>query len=794
MESIQKSEKTKLHISVRNLVEFVLRSGDIDDRIGGKNPVSAMQEGQKVHQKIQNKMKKNYHAEVPLSIMFTYDDYELEIEGRADGIIYEDELFHNKNVCVDEIKGTYIDLDRLEEPVFVHLAQAKCYAYILCEQYQLESIDVQITYCNMDTYEVKRFLDHFKNDELEEWFLYVVNLYKRWSDYTFYHRKKHKESISDLTFPFSYRKGQKKMVEHVYRSIHNEGVLFAQAPTGSGKTISTIFPAVKAIGQGDGERIFYLTAKTITRTVARDTFALLQNNGYRGKTVTITAKDKICPLEERLCNPEDCPFAKGHFDRINDAIYDLLTSKDLFDASDILSFAKERVVCPFELNLDLSSWCDNVICDYNYVFDPNVYLKRFFAEGSRSEGIFLVDESHNLIDRGREMYSETLIKEEFLQIKKYFKFYHGGIVKALDRCNKDLLAWKRMIDGDYLYVDDMDVFVLHLMSLCNAFEKFFEKRIELDEGKEVREFYFKVRNFLNLTEGVDKRYRIYCDYNEKDEFCIHLFCVDPSYQLQQRIDKANSVVFFSATLLPLRYYKELLCTKETPYAIYVDSIFPKENRLLAIGKDVTSRYKARNKSQYDAIASYIYEITKQKTGNYMIFAPSYYFMEEVLSAYESKYHKDEMILKQSSNMKEEERETFLKEFEFSHETSLLGFCVLGGIFSEGIDLVGEHLIGSVVIGTGLPQVSNVQRIITEYFDEVDGNGFLYAYLYPGMNKVMQAAGRVIRTMEDKGVIGLLDERFMYSDYKSTFPKEWSDVVFVTKETVGKIVNDFWNRK
>lgn len=786
-------EKPQLHISVRNLVEFVLRNGDIDDRHTGKNSLSAMQEGRKIHQKIQGKMKSNYHPEVPLSFCISYDDYDLMIEGRADGIIYDDEITSDSAVCIDEIKGTYGDLENLEEPVLVHLAQAKCYAYFLSEEYKLSSIDVQLTYCNMDTYEVKRFLDHYSYEDLGHWFYDVISLYKRWSDFTFYFKKERQASIKELKFPFEYRAGQKEMVEHVYRSIHQNGVLFAQAPTGSGKTIATVFPALKAMGEGDGDRIFYLTAKTITRTVARDTFSLLGEKGYRGKTVIITAKDKMCPLEERKCNPIDCPYAKGHFDRINDAIYDLLQTKDLFDAPDILSFAKERMVCPFELNLDLSSWSDNVICDYNYVFDPNVYLKRFFAEGNRSEGIFLVDESHNLIERGREMYSETLVKEDFLKIKKYFKVYQGGITKGLDKCNKDLLAFKRELDDEFMYIEDMDAFVMHLMNLCNAFERFFEKNIELEQKDEVLDFYFKLRNFLNLTEGVDEKYRIYVDYNESSEFCIHLFCVDPSYQLQQRIDKANSVVFFSATLLPLRYYTKLLCAKENPFAIYVDSIFPKENRKIFVGRDVTSKYTKRNKDQYKNIASYIYEVTKQKQGNYMIFAPSYSFMKNVLEAYEEYYLKDEILLTQESYMSEEMREEFLEAFRDNHEKTLLGFCVLGGIFSEGIDLTGEHLIGSIVIGTGLPQISNERKIISDYFDAKDGNGFLYSYLYPGMNKVMQAAGRVIRTMDDQGVIGLLDERFLYSDYKSTFPKEWNDAEVVTATSVGNCVTVFWNQ-
>lgn len=786
-------EKAYLHISVRNLVEFVLRSGDIDERSTGKNQVNAMQEGTRVHKKIQGRMGSDYHPEIPLKFVVSYEDYELGIEGRADGVIYEDELSSESIVCVDEIKGIYFDLEHFDEPIEVHLAQAKCYAYILSEQHHLSSIDVQLTYCNMDTNDIKRFRDTYSYEELYDWFYDVIGLYKRWADFSFYFRKIRQETIHHLEFPFSYRKGQKELAQNVYRSIHRNKILFIQAPTGSGKTISTIFPAVKAVGEEDGERIFYLTAKTITRTVAKDTFLTLMDKGYRGKTVVITAKDKMCPLEERKCNPEDCPYAKGHFDRINDAVYDILNRQDMFDASDILEWAKERRVCPFELNLDISSWCDNIICDYNYVFDPNVYLKRFFAEGSRSEAIFLIDESHNLVDRGREMYSETLIKEEFLHIKKYFKVYQGGIVRSIDKCNRILLDFKRKTDKEFIYIEEMDALIMHLMNLCNAFERFFEKHIELEQMDEIRQFYFRIRNFLNLTEGLDERYRIYCDFNEDGEFCLHLFCVDPSYLLQQRLDRGNAAVFFSATLLPLGYYKNLLCREEQPYAVMADSVFDPKKRGLFIGRDVTTKYKNRTKLQYENYAKYIHKIVSQKQGNYMVFFPSYAFMDEVKSAYESFVSEKEELLVQSSNMTEADKLEFLERFQKRNHT-LVGFCVLGGIFSEGIDLVGEKLIGTIIVGTGLPGVSNERKIIMEYFDALDGKGFLYSYLYPGMNKVMQAAGRVIRTVNDVGVVVLLDERFLYSDYKSTFPPQWKGYSVESLETIEKSVDDFWEQK
>ena len=531
-EEIHAKEYSLLHISVRDLVEFVLRSGDIDEGSLKGSSLKAMQEGSRIHRKIQKQGGTRYHAEVPLKFVVDCEDYALGIDGRADGLVYEgEEITEHTQLLVDEIKGIYQDLDDLKGPVEVHLAQAKCYAYFLVEEYRLEAVDVQITYCNLDTEEIRKFRDTYSYEELHRWFLEMIGLYRRWSDHSYYFRITRQNSISALEFPFSYRSGQKELVQNVYRSIHRNKLLFVQAPTGTGKTVSTVFPAVKAVGENEAERIFYLTAKTVTRAVAKDTFLLLGEKGYRAKTVVITAKDKLCPLEERKCNPKDCPYAKGHFDRINDAVYDLLQKQDVFDADDISSWVRERMVCPFELNLDLSSWCDNIICDYNYVFDPNVYLKRFFSEGISCEGIFLIDEAHNLVERGREMYSETLVKEEFLAMKKLFRVYQGGIVRNLDKCNRILLGWKRETEGEYRLLFDISSFLLALNNLVSALERFFEKRIEIEDKDAVLDFYFKARNFLELSEGMDERYCVYCDLDGEGHFCLHLFCMDPSEEL-----------------------------------------------------------------------------------------------------------------------------------------------------------------------------------------------------------------------------------------------------------------------
>lgn len=828
--------KDLIKISVRNLVEFVLRSGDIDDRMGGTDSVRAMQEGTRIHKKLQRMGGKNYHAEVPLKTIVPFEDYDLLIEGRADGLIYEDDpllsmdddallsvedesltsikdvkdtkiispdnlLYTSTQVTVDEIKGVYRELDLMTEPEMLHLAQAKCYAYMVAKDNEFESIDVQITYCNMDTEEVIRFLDNYSMEDLREWFDGVVALYKRWADHSYYFKKLRNNSIHTIDFPFEYRQGQYDLAKSVYQTINENALLFIQAPTGTGKTISTVFPAIKAVGENLAERIFYLTAKTITRTVAYDTIKLLMEQGYRAKTVIITAKDKLCPLEERRCNPDACPYARGHFDRINDAVYDALMDHDIFDAATISAIAEERMVCPFELNLDISSWCDNIICDYNYVFDPNVYLKRFFSEGMRPEGIFLIDEAHNLVDRGRSMYSETLVKEDFLNVKKNLKLYKTDILKGLNKCNKILLEYKKELEANgvmgYIVLKDIDRLIFALTSLTVAFDRYFDKlkrskEKSEDDMTELLDFYFTLKNFLNLTENMDYGYEVYGERNEKGEFALHLYCVDPSRLLQDRLNRGVAAVFFSATLLPISYYKSLLCKIKKPYAIYAKSAFLRKQSCIVISTDVTSRYKSRSPMMYERYAAYIHEIIRQKKGNYMVFFPSYKFMEDVKDCLKESDLLDVRLICQTKSMREAEKDEFLQTFSDEGDETLVGFCVLGGAFSEGIDLTNDRLIGAIIIGAGLPQVCSERRILSDHFDGQGFDGFSYAYLNPGMNKVMQAAGRVIRTVDDRGIIALLDDRFLTRSYKSNFPPEWEGAIPVTMENVGETVASFWN--
>ena len=776
-------EEKIIRISVRNLVEFILREGDIDNRKAGLPDKEAMQLGGRIHRKIQRQMGSDYHAEVPLKITVPCEGFVIQIEGRADGIQKTAD-----GVVVDEIKGVLRELEYIEKPVGVHLAQAKCYGYIYGKQQELDSITVQMTYCQMETEEVKRFQETFSIEELERWFFDIVMQYEKWARFQVEWRQTRDATIKEAEFPYPYREGQRELVTSVYRTILRKKKLFIQAPTGVGKTMATIFPAVKAVGEGLGDKIFYLTAKTITRTVAEQAFQILKKNGLQYKVATLTAKEKICFCEKAECNPDVCPYAKGHFDRVNDAVYEMITTMEEMSRENIETQAKKHNVCPFEMGLDVSLWVDAIICDYNYVFDPNAHLKRFFSEGKKGEYLFLIDEAHNLVERGREMYSAVLYKEEFLQMKKAVRYESVKLTRQLEGCNQMLLEMKRECQT-YKEYNSISHFALKLLNVMNGLQKLLEEKEQVDE--EVLEFYFHVRNFLNIYEEVDENYVIYTELEEGGDFKLKLFCVNPAVKLQNFLSQGNSTVFFSATLLPIRYYKKLLSVETDDYAVYAHSPFKEANRLLVLGQDVSTKYTRRGYEMYERFAIYIKNVMQAKPGNYLVFFPSYRFMEEVRETFE-RYRTEEMCcMMQEQNMNEQDREAFLQEFEAEREGSLAGFCVMGGIFSEGIDLTKERLIGAMIVGTGLPQVCNEREILKQYFDRHGENGFDYAYLYPGMNKVLQAAGRVIRTEEDKGVIALLDDRFAGRRYLEIFPREWRKLTYCNVKTIGEKVEQFW---
>lgn len=756
-------DKIIIKESVRGIIEYVLKTGSIDDRYMGSTRAL---EGTVAHQKLQSSNEKvysNYQKEVKLQEAFEIDNVTLIVDGRADGIIIED-----SDIYIEEIKSTMKSLVLIDEDYNeLHWAQAKFYAYIYAIQNDIEIINIRLSYFNIETEEVKSFNKSFNKNDLENFVLSIISEYKKWVILKSNLLTERNESIKKLQFPFeSYRKGQKELAVACFNNIKEKAVLFAQAPTGIGKTISTIFPAVKSLGEDRGERIVYLTAKTITRTVAEEAVSRLKDNKLSCRNITLTAKEKICFKDKSSCNPDQCEYALNYYDKVNDVILAMLKDEDSFTREKIEEYARKEKLCPFELSLDLSLWCDLIICDYNYAFDPRARLKRFFEEDV-NKNILLVDEGHNLVDRARNMFSAEIYKERILKSSKLIKGKAPNLYKALNSINRYLIDIRKEVqesESTSIYKNEeyKDLYKL-LRIFLNECDEYLIKATNTEGYDEIRDLYFEIRAFISISELYSKEYVTLVEIN-KNDVKVKLFCVNPSKNLAKIVKGSYSTTIFSATLTPINYYIDLLGGDDKSYRMKLPSPFKKEN-LKIYGHPLNMRFRQRE-NNIDNVCNLIYKFKGEEVGNYMVFLPSYLYLNQVYSRYIELFGEDNTIC-QGEVLTEAEREEFLNNFK--EDTKIIAFCVIGGVFSEGIDLPGRRLIGSVIVGVGFPKISNEGDIIRDYYGD---KGFDYAYIYPGINKVMQAAGRVIRTETDKGRILLIDDRYYTLKYRSLLPKEW----------------------
>lgn len=772
-----------IKISVRNLVEFVMRSGDIDNTFRSMN--SAI-EGTKAHSKVQKEYGKGYRSEVTLRHKFKYEEFTIEVQGRADGI-FED----LEEVIIDEIKSTTRNLDEIDENFNpMHWAQAKCYAYIYCLGQDLDQISVQVTYFHIETEERKILKKDYKLEELSTYFHSLIEKYIEWSKVTFYWGEERDLSIKNIGFPFNeYRRGQRELAVATYKTIMEGKKLYAQAPTGIGKTMSTLFPALKAVGEKEAGKIFYLTAKTITREVPIASMKLLEENGLKAKTVIITAKDKICLNKERKCNSRDCSYAKGHFDRVNDAILDIFENENLITREVALIYAKKHHVCPFEFVLDVSLWADLIVADYNYVFDPQVYLKRFF-EGIREDYIFLVDEAHNLVDRSREMFSAEISTDSFLEVIDIFSEKYEKLEKSLLKCKNTMEIVKGSLSGrrEYYRKEEITELYYPFKRSITLLEPWLIEEKKEDQYEKVLELYFKLLTYIKISDLYDEHYVTYIR-EDGENTAYKLYCVDSSYLLQEAFERGKSSILFSATLNPIDYYMNLLGENKGDYHIKLTSPFPRENLCLLVDATISTKYKDREYTYMDVVRM-VESFVKSRKGNYLVFFPSHIYMNTIYDIItERSPHLN--IIRQQTSMDEIEREAFLQTF--NEEDDLIAFAVMGGIFSEGIDLVGEKLIGAVIVGVGMPMISFERNIIKDYFAARGKDGFEYAYTYPGMNKVLQGSGRVIRSPSDRGAVLLIDDRYRTNKYRALFPREWRNHKNINKKTIKDTLNIFWDK-
>lgn len=772
----------QIQLSVRNLVEALYLGGDL---VSTSQSMERANLGARIHRQIQSKYGEHYQSEVYLKITSELEDFCFTIDGRADGICIDDD-----KVLIDEIKTTYVPYDEIDESHFVHFAQAYIYAYIYAIDHDIKELDVQITYYQLEINEVKCFLHHKTFDELESFYFDTLKQYLKWANLKKDVIETSQASLKQLHFPFSdYRKGQRQFAVAVYKTILDKDILFAQAPTGIGKTISTLFPALKAIGEKKCEKIFYLCAKNITASVAYDTISLIYDQGVRFKTVAITAKDKICFLEERNCDPKHCPYAKGYFDRCQDALYELVSQNDFIEKDIVCNVAQDHMVCPFELSLDASLYADVIVCDYNYVFDPRVYLKRFFTE--KGNYVFLVDEAHNLVERAREMYSASLYLSNFEDAKKLLpkdrKLVYNGIQNIIRLLKKIRKSCEE--EDNFQYYPVLDETLLSTISnFCEHLDAYFQSEHDEQHDDTLKQLYFDCINFGKIADFFDEHFVYYIAVEGKD-CMVKQFCMNPVHPISDILKKGRSTIFFSATLSPIDYYLTLLGGDENTKRLSLPSPFDAKNCCCMIANQISTKY-ARRQASLPALVSMIYASVSMKAGNYIVFAPSYAYMHQIYEAFVKCYPHIKTTL-QAQNMSEKMKEEFLSSFDQSDSLHVY-FCVIGGMFSEGIDLKQERLIGAIIVGVGLAQINPQQDLIMHHFDEINHMGFSYAYQFPGMNKVLQSAGRVIRSSADKGMILLIDERYTTNRYLSLLPPHYRHFKTVSRpEDAMHILQDFW---
>ena len=812
-----------LRLPVRQLVEFLLRSGSIDSRATGFDRAN---EGARIHRKLQKAAGEGYQAEVFLTAERTVEGIDFTIEGRADGI-FTDEA---GTVTIDEIKTTAVPFEDIREEMNpCHWAQGMVYGAIYSAQQSLPELAVQLTYYQIDTDQIVRFVRRFSQGELEAF------LQLDWAG-------QRRQSLQALAFPFAaYRPGQRAMAGEIYRACrtgkdaaHKGGTrLFCQAPTGIGKTMSALFPALKAMGEGSGEKLFYLTARNTTQAAAEDAIARLRaaQPSLALRSVTLTAKEKAClhPDAEGhpACLPELCPYANGYYDRVKDALAALLDGPGPFDRAMLAETAQQFQVCPFELGLDLSEWCDVVIGDYNYLFDPVVHLRRFFD--AAGDWLFLIDEAHNLPDRARAMYSARFCKSSLTEAKRALGRGKGSLKTALTRADKLLLEVRRAcvqaaprrtaapadeaepVQTSLLQTESAPAFALPeplfaqdgtvflqplppalpgaLRAVQAPLQDWLETNPEDPAHAQLLELYFALQDFARAADRYDSHFVTQLTARGS-ELEVQLLCLDPAPFVDASLAAGRSAALFSATLTPPGYYRSVLGCPEAR-AVALPSPFPPENLGLYCLPGISTRYRHREAS-VPAVTEALAALARSRVGNYLAFFPSYAYLQQVYADFTARCP-DIATLVQERSLDDAARAAFLARFVPHPATTLLGFGVMGGIFGEGVDLAGDRLIGCAIVGVGLPQVNPQQEMLRRYYEQQCGTGFDYAYRYPGMNKVLQAAGRVVRTPQDKGVVLLLDDRFAQPDTARLFPPHWAHIQYLSGTgALETALRQFWD--
>lgn len=764
----------EIKIAVKDLAFFACQSGDLTNEFFSNRD---LENGTKAHRYLQNKYNSDSQKEVYIKKEINFEQQSILLHGFIDGVLKEQDT-----IVLEEIKSTLKELDEIEDTERPeYLAQLKIYGYLYALIYDIQPIHLRLTYVSIVDYQTKAFDYLFKLDELEEFVCSCLKKYMTWYLLQQDALSAKEQTIKTIRFPFeNMRPGQRDMMRACFQTMKNKGILYCIAPTGIGKTMGTLFSSLKTLEKND--KLFYLTAKGSGKNAPLQAVQLLASRGLKVKTIHLIAKKKICNAQFKNCKPEECPFAIGFFDRVKDATLELFSTQDIFDEENITKIANKHTICAFEFSLELSYYCDIVIADYNYVFDPRAHLIRYFEDDTYHPKV-LVDEAHNLISRSKEMYSAEINEEDIRILRKVLNGYTPSIRRECNKAIERISSYKENLAEQASYVEavnDTELVVL-LKNILTKCDELFTNHKKIAHRDEALDIYFKLLNYTQIADYFGPTHRFIARL-ENDICSVEEFCLDASSYLLDTIHSSiKGIVFFSATLTPFEYYADLLTQGEGKF-LELESPFDPKNLDIILNPSVSTRYKMREQS-IDSIVEAIEAVTSVQSGNYIVFFPSYQYMNMVIEQIKDA---DYEILIQKNTATEQERSQMIEAFK-NTDTCKVGFFVLGGVFAEGIDYVGDWLTGVIIVGVGLPMVCDRNNMLKDYFEVQYGNGFDYAYTYPGFTKVVQAVGRVIRREEDRGIAILLDERFAYLKYQELMPKHWqnrkmiSDSYYLKKE-------------
>lgn len=771
-------------LAVKDLVNYVYAAGDLSSQGQGKNRAYI---GTQLHQHRQNQYQPSDQKEVPIEGTIQTADHIYRLVGRMDGVLEED-----GDILIEEIKSTLQPLMTLTAQE-AHLKQLQVYGYLYALKHQRHTITLRLLYVHHPSLETKAFTQTYAVEVLEHETLVALETYRAWHVKILSHLYAKEKTLTGLEFPFhEMREGQERLIEKTYQTMIEKDVLYALAPTGIGKTMATLFATLKSVHRHD-EKVFYATAKNAGKQVAVEMVERLRAQGVALKAITLNSKESLCLRKEVDCDPAVCPFAKNYYDRVNEALSDVFEHDALYDGALLKEYGALHKVCPHELALDVARYCDVIIGDFNYAFDPRIQLVRFFDEDNYKVKL-LVDEAHNLVDRSRSMYSASLTLNQTQQWQSHLTTLTPSPMKALNSLVQEMLFVR---DHAASNRERMVAFKEVPKPLHKAIEEAYKAlEVLMEQHKQHRmrpvfkDAFFELLQWLRIAHYYEESH-LFLVHFEQEDVRFEMACLDASKPLKTTLtEQTEGAVLFSATLEPLTYYQQLL-SRGVGQTLILNSPFDPKRLGVFVDVSRSLRYKDRDHAR-ERIGDSIYALLESKKAPYIVYFPSFQYMHQILADLDLT---GVDVHRHQPNMTPTEKETLLRQFMLSTKRPKLLCTVLGGSFAEGVDLPQGQLLGVMVVGVALPALTPYQNLLQQYYTHQGYEGFHYAYTYPGMNRVIQAVGRVIRTEVDFGVAILVDDRYQTPLYQSLMPPHWAHHQLLEEEDyLQGYLHQFWQQK